>query len=339
MLFSYKQKKERNEKLDKKWSKNLQEREEHLRLDSNHPDFFKDPLFEWQKKWKLTDEIREYVAYIQLEENHGFGFWATGTQEGMIFSLHHRWCEWENCEHWKDLQLQHILPIHKFPEFENGNYHGGIGNNFLAYCPFHHYIYHEMYGRSRKNLKHRNSSRLLISHIFKFIQRYGLKYTKSEMRNCDINYNSWKLFDDGLDKKINELVKREEKYREYEISLFEKSKIKIFLDIFKKMKPLPYDKIPRDTPSHFIPILRKYPFCKLVGYDVHHKILMIQFNRQESIPPNKIYVYYNIERAVYTGFLGAPKKYDYFFDNIKFHEPYQEITNIILSNIKNHSNL
>ena len=69
----------------------------------------------------------------------------------------HRKCEWFDCPEIKSLHVHHILSQHKYPEYLDGDYHGRIGNNFICFCPFHHFAYHFTYSTKRKDGKHQNA--------------------------------------------------------------------------------------------------------------------------------------------------------------------------------------
>ena len=66
----------------------------------------------------------------------------------------HRVCEWSYCDS-TSVQVHHILPQFKYRDYIDGNYHGRIGNNFICYCPFHHFAYHCVYSTKRNNKKHK----------------------------------------------------------------------------------------------------------------------------------------------------------------------------------------
>ena len=65
----------------------------------------------------------------------------------------HRVCEWSYCDS-TSVQVHHILPQFKYRDYIDGNYHGRIGNNFICYCPFHHFAYHFTYSTKRTAKKH-----------------------------------------------------------------------------------------------------------------------------------------------------------------------------------------
>ena len=65
----------------------------------------------------------------------------------------HRVCEWSYCDS-TSVQVHHILPQFKYRDYTDGNYHGRIGNNFICYCPFHHFAYHYAYSTNRNDKGH-----------------------------------------------------------------------------------------------------------------------------------------------------------------------------------------
>ena len=83
------------------------------------------------------------------------------TEEMTKYRRSHRECEWSDCDQTKSLHVHHVLPQHKYPEYVDGDYHGRIGNNFICYCPFHHFAYHNAYATKRNDKRHKNPTRLL----------------------------------------------------------------------------------------------------------------------------------------------------------------------------------
>ena len=74
-----------------------------------------------------------------------------------LYYRSHRECEWSYCEQIKSLHVHHILSQHKYPEYTDGNYHGRIGNNFICFCPFHHFAYHYSYSTKRNDKIHESA--------------------------------------------------------------------------------------------------------------------------------------------------------------------------------------
>ena len=64
-------------------------------------------------------------------------------------------------EQTKSLHVHHILSKSKYPEYVAGNYHGRTGNNFVCFCPFHHFAYHYTYATARNDKKHETALSLL----------------------------------------------------------------------------------------------------------------------------------------------------------------------------------
>ena len=65
-------------------------------------------------------------------------------------------CEWSSCDR-DSAEVNHILPQFKYRDYTDGNYHGRIGNNFICYCPFHHFAYHYTYSIKRNDEKHQTA--------------------------------------------------------------------------------------------------------------------------------------------------------------------------------------
>ena len=80
----------------------------------------------------------------------------------------HRKCEWEKPFHAGTLHCHHILSKHKYPRYMDGNYHGRIANNFICYCSFHHFVYHNAYAIRRNDKKHEKSHRLLWGQVLQW---------------------------------------------------------------------------------------------------------------------------------------------------------------------------
>ena len=45
----------------------------------------------------------------------------------------HKKCEWISCDENKGLHVNHILSKSKYPEYKDGDYHGGKKNNFICF--------------------------------------------------------------------------------------------------------------------------------------------------------------------------------------------------------------
>ena len=83
----------------------------------------------------------------------------------------HEMCEWLYCEEYDILQVHHILPTFEYPELIEGNYHGGLENNLICYCPFHHYAYHFISGIKKNSQKHRSATSLLWWRVEKWAKK------------------------------------------------------------------------------------------------------------------------------------------------------------------------
>ena len=117
----------------------------------------REKAMEQSKQWaKDNPEFRKAIKKRSYEKNP-----VSATPEMTTYRRKHRKCEWFDCNETKSLHVHHILPQHKYPEFSNGNYHGRIGNNFISFCPLHHFMYHDTYATKRNDMKHRISLGLL----------------------------------------------------------------------------------------------------------------------------------------------------------------------------------
>ena len=87
------------------------------------------------------------------------------TEDMTKYRRSHRECEWSFCEQIKPLHVHHILPKYKHPKYIDGNYHGRIGNNFICYCPFHHFAYHFVYANKRNDTKHEKALGMIWANV------------------------------------------------------------------------------------------------------------------------------------------------------------------------------
>ena len=129
--------KDNREKANKNWRKWRQENLEKKRKMDR----------EWQKD---NPELSKIYQQRWREKNP-----RANTTEMTKYRNSHRECEWSDCEQIKPLHVHHVLSQRKHPEYVDGNYHGQIGNNFICYCPFHHFAYHYTYSTKRKDMKHK----------------------------------------------------------------------------------------------------------------------------------------------------------------------------------------
>ena len=93
----------------------------------------------------------------------------------------HNECEWSYCEQIKPLQVHHILPRFKFPQYVDGDYHGGIENNFICYCPFHHFAYHHVYYTKRNVLNHKRAAQLVWTRVERWANNNKISFEDLEI--------------------------------------------------------------------------------------------------------------------------------------------------------------
>ena len=112
---------------------------------------------ERDRKWQ--QENHEYLLGYKRKyrERHP----VAHTKEMTKYRGSHRVCEWSYCDQIKPLHVHHILSQHKYPKYVDGNYHGRIANNFICFCPFHHFAYHFPYATTRNDKKHKSALGLL----------------------------------------------------------------------------------------------------------------------------------------------------------------------------------
>ena len=80
----------------------------------------------------------------------------------------HRKCEWQKPLHAGTIHVHHILSQHKYPKYVDGNYHGRIANNFICFCAFHHFAYHNAYATRRNDKKHEKPKYLLWGQVLQW---------------------------------------------------------------------------------------------------------------------------------------------------------------------------
>ena len=146
---------EKNRESSRKWNKDNREkanknwrkwREENLEKERKRNR-------EWQKD---NPELSKTYQQNWREKNP-----RANTTEMTKYRNSHRECEWSYCEQIKLLHVHHILSQRKHPEHVDGNYHGRLGNNFICYCPFHHFAYHYTYSITRNDRKHQHALQML----------------------------------------------------------------------------------------------------------------------------------------------------------------------------------
>ena len=146
---------EKTREHSKKWRNENPEkaREANRKWRKNNPEKVLQAVRNWQKK--NPDLVQTYSKRSQ-EKNP-----QANTKLMTKYRRSHRECEWSYCEQIKSLHVHHILSQKKYPEYLDGNYHGQIANNFICYCPFHHFAYHYAYSTNRNDMKHQNALGLL----------------------------------------------------------------------------------------------------------------------------------------------------------------------------------
>ena len=80
----------------------------------------------------------------------------------------HRKCEWQKPFHAGTIHVHHILSQHKHPKYKDGNYNGRIANNFICFCSFHHFAYHNAYATTRNDKKHEKPTHLLWGQVLQW---------------------------------------------------------------------------------------------------------------------------------------------------------------------------
>ena len=120
------------------------EKERKRKYREEHPEIHR----KWQKE---NPELIKAYKKKYREKNP-----TAHTKEMTKYRRSHRKCEWSSCGH-HSVYVHHILSQYKYPKYKDGNYHGRVGNNFICYCPFHHFAYHYTYSTKRNNKKHQKA--------------------------------------------------------------------------------------------------------------------------------------------------------------------------------------
>ena len=167
--YRAKNREELREKAKKSRMKNREkERERHRKYREENPEKARESSRNWrianpervretQYKWrKANPEVYAAIDAKARRKNP-----RAGTIVMTKYRRNHKECEWSYCEQIKFLHVHHILSKSKYPEYVDGNYHGRTGNNFICFCPFHHFAYHYTYSISRNDDKHEHSLGLL----------------------------------------------------------------------------------------------------------------------------------------------------------------------------------
>nr|AIF22304.1 hypothetical protein [uncultured marine thaumarchaeote SAT1000_09_B07]AIF22362.1 hypothetical protein [uncultured marine thaumarchaeote SAT1000_09_B08]AIF22420.1 hypothetical protein [uncultured marine thaumarchaeote SAT1000_09_C07]AIF22478.1 hypothetical protein [uncultured marine thaumarchaeote SAT1000_09_C08] len=146
-----------------------------------------------QKIWvsKNREKIRENQRKWWKENRESMSFYrkryrvknpVAFTKEMTKYRRSHRVCEWSYCEQIKSLHVHHILPNFKYKKkYTDGNYRGRIGNNFICYCPFHHFAYHCTYSIKRDDENHKSALALLWSKTEKWANDNKISFVDLEI--------------------------------------------------------------------------------------------------------------------------------------------------------------
>jgi hypothetical protein len=117
----------------------------------------------WEK-WRKDnlDHIKGYKKKYHVKNP------TAHSPESTAYRRSQEMCEWSYCEQDKQLNVHHILLRSKYPDYADGNYHGSKNNNFICYCPFHHFAYHYVYAKRRNDKNHHKSVSMLWSRVEKW---------------------------------------------------------------------------------------------------------------------------------------------------------------------------
>ena len=116
-----------------------------------------------QRKWgKKNPELIKSYSKKYRDKNP-----QAHTEEATKYRRSHSKCEWSSCNY-PSAQVHHILSKHKYPEYIDGEIddgNGWIGNNFICYCTFHHFAYHDLYSTTRNAKKHGRVLHMLLFRV------------------------------------------------------------------------------------------------------------------------------------------------------------------------------
>ena len=136
------------------------ERERQLKYFRNN----REKIRELTKRWKKENPESVQAHRRKYNRKHPRAETLVMTK----YRRSHRECEWSDCNSTRSLHVHHVLPKYKYPEYLDGNYHGRTDNNFICYCPFHHFTYHFVYANKRNNKKHENATFMLWGKVKQF---------------------------------------------------------------------------------------------------------------------------------------------------------------------------
>jgi len=143
----------------RKWKEEYPEkaRESYKKYREKNPEEYKERVTKWR---------RENFELVQgYRRKHNRTHPHANTDDMTKYRIIHKKCEWLDCNSITSLHVHHILPQHKYSEGVDGNYHGRIGNNFICFCPFHHFAYHFTYAKKRNNKKHESATYMLWARV------------------------------------------------------------------------------------------------------------------------------------------------------------------------------
>ena len=130
-------------------------RELRIKWQQSHPNWARD--YNIKRRREKPELIKSYKRKYYRKNP------SSQTEIMTKYRRSHKECEWlSSKQNWidnigsdfKSLHVHHILPKFRYTECIDGDYHGRIGNNFICYCPFHHYAYHFVYSTIRNDKKH-----------------------------------------------------------------------------------------------------------------------------------------------------------------------------------------
>jgi len=149
-----------------------------------------------RKRYAENPEKRKRKYILWAEKNHEYlkSYWnirskkfpRSNTYKMTIYRRKHRHCEWYDCNETQIIHIHHILSKKKYPEFIDGDYHGGEMNNFISYCPLHHFAYHYAFATKRNDTKHKQSLKLLWGNLRIFADKKGIPMEDLEIELSQI---------------------------------------------------------------------------------------------------------------------------------------------------------
>jgi len=153
---------EKRSKYFKRWRKEKPELWKEIAKKSRekYPEKVKERWEKWAKA--NLDHIKGYRKKYHVKNP------TAHSPESTAYRRSQEMCEWSYCEQDKQLNVHHILLRSKYPDYADGNYHGSKNNNFICYCPFHHFAYHYVYAKRRNDKNHHKSVSMLWSRVVKW---------------------------------------------------------------------------------------------------------------------------------------------------------------------------